>query len=63
MPGDDRGLNQNIIDYSQVFSDILILINSVIANYICIDWDFFNTDLSRLNIQTKTLNTFAGGRD
>jgi len=58
MPCDDRCLNQNNIEYSEVINDISILSNSVNANHVCIGGDF-NTDFSRLNLQSNTLNNFA----
>ena len=57
MPCDDRCLDQNINEYVQALNDIEILCNSVSVNYICIGGDF-NTDLSRSDIQTRSLNAF-----
>ena len=57
MPCDDRCLDQNINEYIQVLNDIEILCNSVNVNYICFGGDL-NTDLSRSNTQTLSLDAF-----
>ena len=58
MPCDDRCHDQNIVEYSQILNDIEILCNSINVDSVWIGGDF-NTDLSRMNMQTNTLNNFT----